>query len=309
MVSFSHILFSLTLKNISTNYLQRRFYVNIYTDESIWEKPTEPVYPPQVHAPPPPGPPPGYASAQQVPVDVKNAEPASLPQNMAAVSLSDGNQPYAQQQLQQPQYAYDQQNQPISQPGLQQATLQPGMPSPNPGQPRDYNGAPQNPQRASPQPAYAAYSPQPQVQPGVQPSYPPQQGYPQQQAGYPSPQPGQQVTYGQGPPQQGVPQQAAAGGKPAGGFMGMLNNKIGNKVPGGAGTVLGVGAGLLAGGLLEHEWDKHEDRERARHHRGFGNLGALGGLGGLMRGMGGPPIVENITVNNDDTFNNDTFNF
>lgn len=46
--------------------------------------------------------------------------------------------------------------------------------------------------------------------------------------------------------------------------MGMLNAKVGNKVPGGAGTLLGVGAGLLGGAVLAHEWEEHEDRERLR---------------------------------------------
>ena len=37
------------------------FYVNVYTKQSQWEKPTEPVYPlSQGDAPPPSGPPPGY---------------------------------------------------------------------------------------------------------------------------------------------------------------------------------------------------------------------------------------------------------
>jgi len=85
-----------------------------------------------------------------------------------------------------------------------------------------------------------------------------------------------------------------------------------NKIPGGAaGTALGVGAGLLAGGILEHEWDEHRERER-RHH-GFG-----GGFGGLMKGFGGPDVVdvtnvtvdENVTV--DTTYvdnNNNIFGF
>jgi hypothetical protein len=83
--------------------------------------------------------------------------------------------------------------------------------------------------------------------------------------------------------------------------MNMLNSKVGNKVPGGAGTILGVGTGLLAGGVLAHEWEEHEERERRNHH-GFG------GLGGLMRNFGGPPVVENITVNTDYE-TNETFNF
>lgn len=38
----------------------RRFFVNIYTKQSQWEKPVEPVYPPPAHDEAPPGPPPGY---------------------------------------------------------------------------------------------------------------------------------------------------------------------------------------------------------------------------------------------------------
>jgi hypothetical protein len=91
--------------------------------------------------------------------------------------------------------------------------------------------------------------------------------------------------------------------------MGMLQSKVGNKVPGGANTILGLGGGLLAGAVMEHEWDKHEDRERHRHH------GGLGGLGGLMRGFGGDSggtVVENVTVDqnvyvDDNNYNNDTF--
>ena len=83
--------------------------------------------------------------------------------------------------------------------------------------------------------------------------------------------------------------------------MGKLQGKVGNKIPGGANTVLGLGGGLLAGAVLEHEWDKHEDRERRHHHGGFGGgLGGLGGgLGGLMRNFGGDsgaPVVENVTI-------------
>jgi hypothetical protein len=92
------------------------------------------------------------------------------------------------------------------------------------------------------------------------------------------------------------------GQKGPGGFMGMLNSKVGNKVPGGAGTLLGVGAGVLGGAFLAHEWEEHEDRERMRPH-GFG------GLGGLMgRFGGGSTVTENVTV--DETWtNNNTFGF
>ena len=86
--------------------------------------------------------------------------------------------------------------------------------------------------------------------------------------------------------------------------MGMLQNKL----PGGkVGTAaLGVGGGLLAGALLEHEWDEHKEHERRRHHGG-----GFGGFGSLMKGFGGPPVVENITINEDNTtyVDDDTFNF
>lgn len=92
--------------------------------------------------------------------------------------------------------------------------------------------------------------------------------------------------------------------------MGMLQGKVGNKVPGGANTLLGVGGGLLAGAVLEHEWDKHEERERRHHHHGFGGGmgGGLGGLGGLMRGFGGDSggvVVENVTVDENVYVDND----
>ena len=82
--------------------------------------------------------------------------------------------------------------------------------------------------------------------------------------------------------------------------MGMLNSKVGNKVPGGAGTLLGVGAGVLGGAFLAHEWDEHEEREK-RHH-------GLGGLGGLLGGFGGQTVTENVTVDTTYTTDN-TFNF
>jgi hypothetical protein len=64
--------------------------------------------------------------------------------------------------------------------------------------------------------------------------------------------------------------------KPTGGFM----SKLSNKLPGGAGGgLLGVGAGILMGGFLEHEWDKHEDHEKNRYHHG-------GGLSGLAQSFG-----------------------
>jgi hypothetical protein len=88
----------------------------------------------------------------------------------------------------------------------------------------------------------------------------------------------------------------------------MLQGKmggVGSKLPGGAGgAALGAGAGLLAGGLLAHEWHEHEEHERRRphHHGGLGALGGAlgggllgGGLGGgfgLMKGFGDPDVVE-----------------
>lgn len=49
----------------NTDHKLFRFYVNIYTKASTWEKPTEPVYPPHStdSPPPPPGPPPTYTGA------------------------------------------------------------------------------------------------------------------------------------------------------------------------------------------------------------------------------------------------------
>jgi hypothetical protein len=103
--------------------------------------------------------------------------------------------------------------------------------------------------------------------------------------------------------------------------MGMLQGKAGgvsSKLPGGAGgALLGAGAGLLAGGLLEHEIHEHE-RHR-RHHHGLGALGGGligGGLGGGIGSFfgGGPEVVDvtDVTVVQQDTYVQDdttVFNF
>lgn len=44
------------------------FYVNIYTKQSQWEKPTEPIYPPSDAGAPPPGPPPSYSHGDAKPL-------------------------------------------------------------------------------------------------------------------------------------------------------------------------------------------------------------------------------------------------
>jgi hypothetical protein len=182
----------------------------------------------------------------------------------------------------------------------------------NPQQQAGYN---QQQQAGYPLQQSASYPQQQQVGYPLQQSasYPQQQqqvGYPlQQQASYSLQQQAsyslqQQVSYppsGGYPPQGAPPPAPPASQNTGGGFM----SKLTSKIPGG-GTALGIGAGLLVGGIMEHEWDKHE--EHRKHH----HFGGLGGLGDVF-GFGAPPVVENITVNDDtfvdNNFNNDTFIF
>lgn len=69
----------------------------------------------------------------------------------------------------------------------------------------------------------------------------------------------------------------------------------------GAGA-LGLGAGALLGGVLEHEWDKHEERisdQEHRHHpqHHAASTGGIGGLVGGFAGMGlGDRVYESETV-------------
>jgi len=62
------------LNSLAYWLLPHRFYVNIYTKKSTWEKPTEPVYP-RGDEDAPPGPPPGYSTgfggADRNPTDSK----------------------------------------------------------------------------------------------------------------------------------------------------------------------------------------------------------------------------------------------
>jgi hypothetical protein len=74
-----------------------------------------------------------------------------------------------------------------------------------------------------------------------------------------------------------------------GGFMSKLSSKISRGQ-----AALGAGAGLFAGGILEHEWDRHGEHRRPYH---FGGLANAFGFGG-----GRPTIIEEKI-----TFNNDTY--
>ncbi|KAK0385869.1 hypothetical protein NLU13_7046 [Sarocladium strictum] len=70
------------------------FYVNIYTKQSQWEKPTSPVYPPNAEPPAPSDPPPGYepsnsAAASQAGDVKKNPYEERPPFNSAGTSSSD----------------------------------------------------------------------------------------------------------------------------------------------------------------------------------------------------------------------------
>ncbi len=230
------------------NLTSHRFYENIYTEESVWEKPTQPVYPPRATTRLPPGPPPGYQAIPQPEPAEKDVDAAFLPSDVAAVSLSDGNQ-YSNPPEQTPNY--DAATPQSSEPGY--------PPPPNSSSPEEnapLYGAPSQVAR-EPSPRPGADPQPPQATPPSQ--YPQLYGYPPQAApphpAYPSQPDPLQPNY----LAQSAPAPAAGGG-----FMSKLQSKVVNKVPGGTNTLLGVGGALLAGAVLEHGWDKHEERERRR---------------------------------------------
>jgi hypothetical protein len=259
-----------------------RFYVNIYTKKSQWEKPTEPVYPPS-EVDGPPGAPPGYTPrtdastpAHDIPSDHKHNpynETKPTPNLNAAGSSKESDEEIARR-LQAEEDARNSNNRSAQQdymntpmPGQQQS----GSPYPTelpPREPQKKGGflgkllgkASGSGSHSSPRPYGGGY---PQQQGYPQQGYPqqgyPQQGYPQQQyyggppqgyGGYPQP------GYGQQPGMMG----GGMYGRPmGGGMMGGGGKRPGGGMGAGGAAMLGVGGGLLGGAMLANAFDGDDD--------------------------------------------------
>ncbi|KAG5948736.1 hypothetical protein E4U53_006167 [Claviceps sorghi] len=267
-----------------------RFYVNVYTKKSQWEKPTAPVFPVDENAPPEP--PPGYDAGKNAPVatDVKK-NPYENPTDDKTGTVPHGRagededaKLAAKLQAEEDAMARGGPAPPAGYGGAADSYAQAGHPGSQPPPPpfpsdlppRDESrgrsgggilgklfGKGKNQQQghaSSPSGSgsgsgygYGAYSPQPPPQ-GYYSSPPPQQygGYPQQgYGGYP------QQGYAQPGYGGAYPQQQAPGKKPGmGGAMGM----------GLAGGALGLGAGVLGGALIA---DAIHDHDQSEYMQGY----------------------------------------
>jgi hypothetical protein len=210
------------------------FYVNIYTKKSQWEKPTEPIYPPDDEAPG--GPPPGYSGSGNPTGDTKHTYDASRGSGSTGNVESDAALA-ARLQAEEDARAgkrsaqEDYQNTPMPQsypqtlPAREEKSR--GLFSKLLGKTSSSN----NQYSQGGQYGGSAYNRPPQQAYGYgQQQYPPQ-GYPQQ--GYPP----QGYQQGYGAPQQQYYQQQQAPQKHGMGTMG--------------GAALGLGGGLIGGMLLE----------------------------------------------------------
>jgi len=279
-------------KAVWNNEYKEWFYVNIYTKRSQWDKPTEPIYPPNNDAPP--GPPPGYAGGPSDPVSDTKHNPYDTTNTESDEALArrlqaeeDARALGSTSRNAQQDYI----NTPMPE-GTSSSPFQQELP------PREQKSKgllgkffgkssssgsnqyrpPQSPYNQGGgygSPGYGSPSPQPGYgQPAYgQPGYqqPPYGGYPQQ--GYP-PQGYAQPGYGQ--PGYGQPGYG-------GGYQQQRPQKSGGLGTAG-GAALGLGGGLVGGMLLEHALDGGDG-----DHGGDGGDGGDGGggYGGGDDGGGG----------------------
>lgn len=241
-----------------------RFYVNIYTKQSQWDKPTQPVYPLD-HDAPPPGAPPGYTGSSSFSnVSDKKANPYDDDRGTGSASpnnIDEDARLAAKLQAEEDARAQTRGN------AMQDYVNTPMPPMSSTAQlpPREekkgifskvFGGGKSHSQ---PQPVYGGYPQQ---------SYP-QQGYPQQ--GYPP------QGYG-GYPQQGYggyPPQGGYGGYPPQGYAGYPPQGYAQEPPkktgGGLGVAAGAGLGLaggLAGGMLLES--AIQDHDQSEYDQGYG---------------------------------------
>lgn len=260
-----------------------RFYVNVYTKKSQWEKPTDPVFPVGDNAPtdPPPGYQPGEGPAptdtKKNPYDDRTANPdnSSEDAKLAAKLQAEedarsrgSHSPYPPQPPQDMQNMQGMHNS-SPQPGYGGSSGQ-GFPQDLPPRDRGKSGGgflgkllgkAKGAAGGHQQPGYGhSYPQQPQQYYPQQPQY---GGYPQQgygggyaQPGYGHPQ--GYGGYGHGPGYGGYPQMQPhrRGGGMGGGMGGMA-----------MGGALGLGAGMLGGAMIA---DGIHDGQEEAYQEGYG---------------------------------------
>ncbi len=251
-----------------------RFYVDIHTKRSQWEKPTQPVYPPDRDSPPPGGPP-GYVGSDHF-SNVSDKKSNPYDDHRGAGSASPNNideDARLAARLQAEEDARAQQSRGNAYQDYVNTSLPPQS-SPAQLPPREEKrglfSKLLGKSNSNQQPRYG--------QPGYgggyqQGGYPPQQGYPPQEG------------YGGYPPQQGYPPQGGYGGYPPQGYGGYPPQ-------GGYGGYPPQGG---YGGYPQQGYAQEPPKKS-----GLGGLGAVGGAGlGLAGGLVGGMLIEDAIQNND----------
>jgi hypothetical protein len=246
-----------------------RFYVNIHTKQSQWDKPTEPVYAADRDSPPPGGPPAYTGSDNFSNVSEKKTNPYNDSRGAGSASpnnIDEDARLAARLQAEEDARAQE----------TRGNAFQDYASTPLPPQSSQAELPPREGKRSlfskllgksnSQQPQYG--------QPGYgggyqqQGGYPPQQGYSPQggYGGYPPP-----GGYGGYPPQPGYggyPPQGGYGGYPPQGYEQPPPKKSGLGGLGTAGgAALGLGGGLVGGMLLE---DAIQDHDQNEYDQGYG---------------------------------------
>lgn len=249
------------------------FYVNIYTKQSQWEKPVEPIYPPPAHDEAPSGPPPGYSGGSgPAPTDYKtnpydsgNRGPGI---GNSSTSIDDDARLAARLQAEE---------------DARVRSRGANADYPATSVPQTFSGSPQQelPPRDGKRGLFSkllgksSSSSQPQYQQQYSQQYPQQGyagGYPQQgYAGYPP-----QQAYNAYPQQSYGGYASAAPAKQKSSGMGAMG-----------GAALGLGGGLIGGMLLEDAIDDHDQNEYQQgYDQGYdqgqdnGDFGDGGDMGG-----------------------------
>ncbi|KNG45683.1 hypothetical protein TW65_07577 [Stemphylium lycopersici] len=255
------------------------FYVNTYTKQSQWEKPTEPVYPPGEA--PPSGAPPNYAppaSGAMGGLPTGGSEKGSFGSNNPYANMNEDEKLARRLQEEEQSRAGGHSNDYYNHPGQSQPPQYGGygQPSPSP-YPQEQHHDAQTQEKGSKSKGLLGKILGKATGSSHSSS---SHGYPQQQHGYG--QPGYGHAGGGG-------YYGGGYGRPVGGGMPM-GGGMGGRRPGGGGMggmALGAGGGLLAGGLIGSAM-AGDDGDTYIENNDYGGDDMGGGdMGGDMGDMGG----------------------